>query len=151
MKPSCLGRHFLKEDLWFFFLVCEQMQWSYENVMPQQCLMQNPYWICNMIAILWWCKWKSFYANVLHADANANVYACDVNVCTWNVYCKNPYWICRHECNHMMAPESFLTIVGNQRLRHPDPIGIRFDLSGWISRVIMEVGPHLDLATFTPS
>ena len=51
----------------------------------------------------------------------------------------------------MMAPESFLTIVGNQRLRHPDPIGIRFDLSGWISRVIMEVGPHLDLATFTPS
>ena len=32
----------------------------------------------------------------------------------------------------------------------PDPIGIRFDPSGRISRVIMEVGPHLDLATFTP-
>ena len=32
----------------------------------------------------------SCFANV-HADANANVYACDVNVCTWNVYCKNPY------------------------------------------------------------
>ena len=27
----------------------------------------------------------SCYANVLHADANANVYACDVNVCSWNV------------------------------------------------------------------
>ena len=39
----------------------------------------------------------------------------------------------------------------NQRVRHPDPIGIRFDSSGWISRVIMEVGPHLDLATFTSS
>ena len=30
-----------------------------------------------MIATLWWCEWKSCYANVLHADANANV---DVNV-----------------------------------------------------------------------
>ena len=27
----------------------------------------------------------SCYANVLHVDANANVYACDVNVCSWNV------------------------------------------------------------------
>ena len=50
----------------------------------------------------------------------------------------------------LQAPESFLTIVEKQRVRHPDPIGIRFDSSGWISRVIMEVGPHLDLATFTP-
>ena len=38
----------------------------------------------------------------------------------------------------------------NQQVKHPDPIGIRFDPSGRISRVIMEVGPHLDLATFTP-
>ena len=51
----------------------------------------------------------------------------------------------------LQAPESFLTITGNQRVRHPNPIGIRFDLSGWISRVIMEVGPHLDLATFASS
>ena len=51
----------------------------------------------------------------------------------------------------LQAPESFLTIVGNQRKKHIDPIGIRFDSSGWISRVIMEVGPHLDLATFTSS
>ena len=49
----------------------------------------------------------------------------------------------------LQAPESFLTMAENQRVRHPDPIGIRFDSSGWISRVIMEVGPHLDLATFT--
>ena len=51
----------------------------------------------------------------------------------------------------LQAPESFLTIVGNQRARHLDPIGIRFNSSGWISQVIMEVRPHLDLATFTPS
>ena len=51
----------------------------------------------------------------------------------------------------LQAPESLITIFENQRVRHPDPIGIRFDSSGWISRVIMEVGPHLDLATFTSS
>ena len=51
----------------------------------------------------------------------------------------------------LQAPKSFLTIAGNQRVRHPDPIGIRFDSSGSISRVIMEVRPHLDLATFAPS
>ena len=51
----------------------------------------------------------------------------------------------------LQAPESFPTIAENQRVRHPDPNEIRFDSSGWISRVIMEVGPHLDLATFTPS
>ena len=51
----------------------------------------------------------------------------------------------------LQALESFLTITEKQRVRHPDPIGIRFDSSGWISRVIMEVGPHLDLATFTSS
>ena len=51
----------------------------------------------------------------------------------------------------LQAPESFLTIVENQRVRHPDTIGIRFDSSGWISRVIMEIGPHLDLDTFAPS
>ena len=50
----------------------------------------------------------------------------------------------------LQAPESFLTMAENQRVRHPDPIGIRFDPSGRISRVFMEVGPHLDLATFTP-
>ena len=49
----------------------------------------------------------------------------------------------------LQAPESFLTMAENQRVRHLDPIGIRFDPSGRISRVIMEVGPHLDLATFT--
>ena len=51
----------------------------------------------------------------------------------------------------LQASESFLTIIENQRVRHLDPIGIRFDSSGWISRVIMAVGPHLDLATFAPS
>ena len=51
----------------------------------------------------------------------------------------------------LQDPKSYLTIAENQRVRHPDPIGIRFDSSGWISRVIMEVGPHLDLATFAPS
>ena len=51
----------------------------------------------------------------------------------------------------LQAPESFLTIAENQRVRHPDPIGTRFDSSGWISRVIMEAEPHLDLATFTSS
>ena len=44
-----------------------------------------------------------------------------------------------------------LLLPKKQRVRHPDPIGIKFDSSGWISRVIMEVGPHLDLATFTSS
>ena len=48
------------------------------------------------------------------------------------------------------ALESFLTMAENRRVRHPDPIGIRFDPSERISRVIIEVGPHLDLATFTP-
>ena len=51
----------------------------------------------------------------------------------------------------LQVPESFLTIVGNQRVRQPNPIGIKFDSSGLISRVIMEVRPHLDLATFAPS
>ena len=50
----------------------------------------------------------------------------------------------------LQVPESFLNMAENQRVRHPDLIGIRFDSSGRISRVIMEVGPHLDLATFTP-
>ena len=44
-----------------------------------------------------------------------------------------------------------LLLSKKQRVRHLDPIGIRFDSSGWISWVIMEVGPHLELATFTPS
>ena len=34
--------------------------------------------------------------------------------------------------------------------RAPNPFGKGFDPSGWISQVIMEVRPHLDLATFTP-
>ena len=51
----------------------------------------------------------------------------------------------------LQALESFLTIAENQRVRHLDPIGIGFDSSGWISRVIMEVRPHLDLTTFAPS
>ena len=51
----------------------------------------------------------------------------------------------------LQAPVSFLTIAENQRVRHPDPIGIRFDSGGWILRVVMEVGPHLDLVTFSPS
>ena len=33
----------------------------------------------------------------------------------------------------LQAPESFLTIAGNQQVRHPDPIGIRLDPSGRIS------------------
>ena len=43
-----------------------------------------------------------------------------------------------------------LLLSKKQRVRHPDLIGKGFDSSGWISRVVMEVGPHLDLATFTP-
>ena len=50
----------------------------------------------------------------------------------------------------LQAPESFLTMAENQRVRHPDPIGIRFDPSGRISRVIMEVGPHLDWLLLHP-
>ena len=50
----------------------------------------------------------------------------------------------------LQAPESFLTMAENQRVRHSNLIRIRFDPSGRISRVIMEVRPHLDLATFTP-
>ena len=38
----------------------------------------------------------------------------------------------------------------NRIVRQPDPFEKGFDKSGGISRVIMEVGPHLDLATFTP-
>ena len=37
-----------------------------------------------------------------------------------------------------------LLVPKKQRVRHPDPIGIRFDSSGRISRVIAEVGPHED-------
>ena len=44
-----------------------------------------------------------------------------------------------------------LLLPKKQRVRHPDPIGIRFDSSGWISRVVMKVRPHLDLATFASS
>ena len=44
----------------------------------------------------------------------------------------------------LQAPVSFLTIAENQRVRHPDPIGIRFDSSGKISQVITEVGSHED-------
>ena len=44
----------------------------------------------------------------------------------------------------LQVPESLLTIVEKQRVRHPNPIGIRFDSSGRISRVIAEVGPHED-------
>ena len=50
----------------------------------------------------------------------------------------------------LQAPESFLTMAENQRVRHPDPIEIRFDPSGRISRVIMEVGPHLDWLLLHP-
>ena len=44
----------------------------------------------------------------------------------------------------LQAPESFFTMAENQRVRHPDPIGIRFDPSGRISRVTAEVRPHED-------
>ena len=44
----------------------------------------------------------------------------------------------------LQVPESFLTIAENQRVRHLDLIGIRFDLSGRISRVAAEVRPHED-------
>ena len=44
----------------------------------------------------------------------------------------------------LQAPESFLTMAKNQRVRYPDPIGIRFDPSGRISRVVAEVRPHED-------
>ena len=50
----------------------------------------------------------------------------------------------------LQAPESFLTIAKNQRVRHPDPIGIRFDLSGRISRVVTKVGPHEDWLLLHP-
>ena len=41
-------------------------------------------------------------------------------------------------------------LLENRVVKHPDPFEKEFDMSGWISHVIMEVGPHLDLATFTP-
>ena len=50
----------------------------------------------------------------------------------------------------LQALESFLTIAGNQRVRHPDPIGIRFDPSGRISRVAAEVRPHEDWLLLHP-
>ena len=50
----------------------------------------------------------------------------------------------------LKALVSFLTIIENRLVGHPNPFGKRFDSSGWISRVVMEVRPHLDLATFTP-
>ena len=50
----------------------------------------------------------------------------------------------------LQAPESFLTMVENQRVRHPDPIGIRFDPSGRISRVVAEVRPHEDWLLLHP-
>ena len=48
------------------------------------------------------------------------------------------------------GPKSFLTMVENQRVRHPDPIGIRFDPSGRISRVAAEVRPHEDWLLLHP-
>ena len=50
----------------------------------------------------------------------------------------------------LQALESFLTIVGNQRARHLDPIRIRFDPSGRISRVAAEVKPHEDWLLLHP-
>ena len=37
----------------------------------------------------------------------------------------------------------------NRIVKHPNPFGKRLNTSGWISRVVIEVEPHLDLATFT--
>ena len=50
----------------------------------------------------------------------------------------------------LQAPESFLTMAENQRVRHPDPIGIRFDPSGRISQVTAEVRPHEDWLLLHP-
>ena len=50
----------------------------------------------------------------------------------------------------LQAPESVLTMAENQRVRHSNLIGIRFDPSGRISRVIIEVGPHLDWLLLHP-
>ena len=51
----------------------------------------------------------------------------------------------------LKAPVSFFTYLPENRVvKYLDPFEKGFDTSGWISRVIMEVGPHLDLATFTP-
>ena len=66
--------------------------------------MQNPYRICRHERIHIIVQVKiSCDANALHVDANANVYACDVNVCSWNVWCKNPCRICKYEGSHMMV------------------------------------------------
>ena len=50
----------------------------------------------------------------------------------------------------LQAPESFLTMAENQRVRHPNPIGIRFDPSRRISRVVAEVKPHDDWLLLHP-
>ena len=50
----------------------------------------------------------------------------------------------------LQAPESFLTMAENQRVRHPDPIRISFDPSGRISRVVAEVRPHEDWLLLHP-
>ena len=41
-------------------------------------------------------------------------------------------------------------LLKNPVVRHLDLLEKGFNTSGWISRVFMEVGPHLDLTTFTP-
>ena len=62
LASSCFGYLFLKGDHFFLFvLVCEQVQWSGENVMPQQCLMQNPYWICRHECNPRRCEWKFLF------------------------------------------------------------------------------------------
>ena len=50
----------------------------------------------------------------------------------------------------LQASESFLIMVENQRVRYPDPIGIKFDPSGRISRVTAEVRPHEDWLLLHP-
>ena len=50
----------------------------------------------------------------------------------------------------LQASESFLIMVENQRVRYPDPIGIKFDPSGRISRVTAEVRPHKDWLLLHP-
>ena len=50
----------------------------------------------------------------------------------------------------LQAPKSFLIMGENQQVRYPDPIGIRFDPSGRISRVIAEVKPYEDWLLLHP-
>ena len=104
MTPSCLDCHFFKEDVWFF-LVWEHAMiiWKFHALRNAWCKILIGY--ANMNATLKGANEDPYscYANVFYADANANVYACDANVCSWNVYCKNPCRICRHECSHIMV------------------------------------------------